>query len=122
MLAALDFLPAVNALLKSGDEQAIQLYFRALGAERRVVFDPASDGAGDHVADTGAVAAGSGRGQLRPLFGSLVILAGMVLGNGLVYLFAEKLLGQLSLESKISRSLERFHHWLAGKIKSFTVS
>ena len=83
-----------------------------IGAERRVVFDPASDGAGDHVADTGAVAAGSGRGQLRP-----VILAGMVLGNGLVYLFAEKLLGQLSLESKISRSLERFHHWLAGKNK-----
>ena len=31
VLAALDFLPAVNALLKSGDEQAIQLYFRALG-------------------------------------------------------------------------------------------
>ena len=30
-LAAVDFLPAVNALLKSGDEQAIQLYFRALG-------------------------------------------------------------------------------------------
>lgn len=41
----------------------------------------------------------------------------MVLGNGLVYLFAEKLLGQLSPESKISRSLERFHHWLAGKNK-----
>ena len=37
------------------------------GAERRVVFDPASDGAGDHVADPGAVAAGSGRGQLRPI-------------------------------------------------------
>ena len=33
VLAALDFLPAVNALLKSGDEQAIQLYFRALGLE-----------------------------------------------------------------------------------------
>ena len=31
VLAALDFLPAVNALLKSGDEQAIRLYFRALG-------------------------------------------------------------------------------------------
>lgn len=31
VLAALDFLPAVNSLLKSGDEQAIQLYFRALG-------------------------------------------------------------------------------------------
>lgn len=52
-----------------------------------------------------------------PLFGSLVILAGMVLGNGLVYLLAEKLLGQLSPESKISRSLGRFHHWLAGKNK-----
>ena len=31
VLAVVDFLPAVNQLLKSGDEQAIRQYFEALG-------------------------------------------------------------------------------------------
>ena len=117
VLAALDFLPAVNALLKSGDEQAIQLYFRALGLKGvlfLILLQMVQVITSLIPALSLQAAAGASYG---PLFGSLVILAGMVLGNGLVYLFAEKLLGQLSPESKISRSLERFHHWLAGKNK-----
>ena len=100
-LAAGDFLPAGNALLKSG------VLFLILLQMVQVITSliPAL---------SLQAAAGASYG---PLFGALVILAGMVLGNGLVYLFAEKLLAQLSPESKISRLLERFHHWLAGKNK-----
>ena len=117
VLAALDFLPAVNALLKSGDEQAIRLYFRALGLKGvlfLILLQAVQVITSLIPALSLQAAAGASYG---PLLGTIIILTGMVLGNGVVYLFAEKLLGQLSPKSKITRMLERFRHWLAGKNK-----
>ena len=119
VLAALDFLPAVNALLKSGDEQAIQLYFRALGLKGvlfLILLQMVQVITSLIPALSLQAAAGASYG---PLLGTIIILTGMVLGNGVVYLFAEKLLGQLSPKSKITRMLERFRHWLAGKTKNY---
>ena len=117
VLAVVDFLPAVNQLLKSGDEQAIRQYFEALGINGvlfLILLQAVQVMTSLIPALSLQAAAGASYG---PLIGTAVILIGMVLGNGIVYLFAERLLDQLSPQSRIAQMLDRFHHWLAGKNK-----
>ncbi len=117
VLAVVDFLPAINQLLKSGDEQAIRQYFEALGINGvlfLILLQAVQVMTSLIPALSLQAAAGASYG---PLIGTAVILIGMVLGNGIVYLFAERLLDQLSPQSRIAQMLDRFHHWLAGKNK-----